>query len=170
MKHVFSAYLSLAHAKENKHSKNRCGIQLKKNKTSRRSFKISFLKDCHRPHNQLTLPVSEGFPLLPPSSSFHGRHKLDISNFSRVTHSVVLHYVAGFQTPVAKKHSRQYLHAGMQASSENNIISLRLVVFNKCPQQRWASNGTEISRKLGIPHEVVLLFGNSANSRFATQR
>ena len=34
-----------------------------------------------------------------------------------------------------EKHSRRYLHAGMQASEENNI-SLRLVIFNitKCPQ------------------------------------
>ena len=78
-------------------------------------FKTWFLKVCHRPHNQLALPVSEGFSVSPPSSSFHGRHKLDISNCSRATHSAVLHYVAGFLTPVAEKHSCWYLHAGMQA-------------------------------------------------------
>ena len=36
--------------------------------------------------------------------------------------SVTLHYMAGFLTPVAEKHSsRPYLHACMQASEENNI-------------------------------------------------
>ena len=39
-----------------------------------------------------------------------------------------------FFTRAAENHSRQYLHAAMQASDENNIISLRLVIFNKCPQ------------------------------------
>ena len=53
------------------------------------------------------------------------------------THVVLLNildFTATTARPVADKHSRQYLHAGMQASDENNIISLRLVIFNKRPQ------------------------------------
>ena len=81
---------------------------------------MSFQKDCHRPRNQLTLPVSDGFSFSPPSSSIQGRHELDISNFSRVTPSPSLHYMVGFLTPVAEKKTftpvLAHLHASIGSS------------------------------------------------------
>ena len=53
-------------------------------------------------------------------------HNILITSFC--THVVLLNildFTATTARPVAEKHSPQYLHAGLQASDENNIISLK---------------------------------------------
>ena len=76
--------------------------------------------------------ISKSLSIIEPTISSHYLYQKDflfhllhphstgaINWTFRVAHSAVLHYVAGFLTPAAEKHSCRYLHAGIQASEFN---------------------------------------------------
>ena len=63
--------------------------------------------------------------------------------------------MAGFATPVAEKHSRQYSHAGMQAREENNT-SLKDSYFEKMSTIRNLKNQESLPFSLEFRNYCII--------------
>ena len=107
-------------------------------KLGTQGFKMLFKKGCHRPHNQLILPISKGVSFSPPSASCHGWHIHPYIGFNSC-HFVAQPTALCYITCVWLAFWCLWLRNNPTTTStpacnlwKKTIAHLRLVILNKC--------------------------------------